>query len=71
MELNPKIVIDYVVSISGVNRRNLRITKTSPINEKEVQINVSSRYKNFHLNYNKASKSITSYQELDKSQTMI
>lgn len=71
VEFNPKIVIDYVVSISGVNRRNLRITKTSPINEKEAQIIVSSRYKNFHLNYNKASKSITSYQELDKSQTMI
>lgn len=71
VEFNPKIVIDYVVSISGVNRRNLRITKISPINKKEVQINVSSRYKNFHLKYNKASKSITSYQELDKTQTMI
>ncbi|MBG9978874.1 hypothetical protein [Ruoffia tabacinasalis] len=71
VEFNPKIVIDYVVSISGVNRRNLRITKISPINNKEVQINVSSRYKNFCLEYNKTSKSITSYQESDKTQTMI
>lgn len=68
---NPKIVIDYVASISGVNNRDLSITKIQPITEKEVQINVSSRYKNFKLKYNNTSKSIISYEEIDKTQTMI
>lgn len=71
VEFNPKIVIDYVTSVSDVNQRDLRITKVSPVNEKEIQINVSSRYKNFNLKYNNTSKSIISYEEIDKTQTMI
>ena len=64
-------MIDYVTSVSDVNQRDLRITKVSPVNEKEIQINVSSRYKNFNLKYNNTSKSIISYEEIDKTQTMI
>lgn len=71
VEFNPKIVIDYVSSTSGVNSRDLRITRISPIDEKSIQISVSSRYKKFNLKYDNTSKSIISYEEIDKNKTMI
>ena len=71
IKFNPDIAIDYVSERSGFNKQDLRVTRVSPTEDKNIEIKVTSRYKDFLLTYEKKSKSITHYEETSKSQTLI
>lgn len=70
-KFNPKVAIEYVSMVSGVNQQNLRLTKISPLNENEQEIVVTNRYKDFVLHYDSESKTFNYFEEKDKSHTMI
>ena len=70
-KVNPYTIKNHVSEISGINKHDLRITKISSLGDTELEIGVTSRYKEFIMRYDKESKTFTQYEEKDKSQTMI
>lgn len=71
VKFNPNVAIDHVTERSRINKQDLRVTRTSPTEDNNIEIKVTSRYKDFILIYEKKLKSITHYEETSKSQTLL